>query len=1043
MVIFKQYLSSNLYISDASNEDLGYWSAFVSMGFNPGRDQLTLREAFKLTMFSPCFFLFTSETPLLESPETIDKIIKKINEFMDKGYPKGILWLSDINKDIKIASWLIYQEANIEMQIPISESLSFLIKNEGEISLERSDSIQVDTLLHLWWAGDRGRTYSLAYTNIANIPFSGSKMGCLNFGMNIKTEYLFSHLMVGFHLGLHDGQISHKDRLGLFPLIKSSSYNSLSFKITVDPCNLFTDHVDPLCRTEFLFADTTRRSNFLSQFTTTTGVSVLLEPLTLSEKPARLRLTRTVNKSFIVASPDGDFIITADLGDGEKRTFDLMGGIFGTEGIRCFPNHVIRFEHGHSAFIVYLNGEKPTLADEFVTAWVNFPGQTGTGNSVRYIGEPEGQIKYGQDNIVFPASTLLGGVDPGYHLPSGCLFPVLPYNGVILGRSGSYFDKQNFIDIEKQVLFPTRRSIIIEAQRKESQPPIELSLTVGFGTTYSGSIVSWDKDGRWNEIQLAKYQEVGEQFKITSPTLELQQTMQTNELFLVADVSGKIGVPGPITSDDPKFSNIIEVEGWKFKLNIGQKNNGSFSNILIMKGCTGKKLVDLVKESQTDNWTMKSDFTSDPVELSKWLTTELTAEKVQNNPRYSKLAKVIEDENWLGTILLHADVEMPQDLQGLGCWMKQGFNAHHIIIDKTPVEVVTQNDGSVVIQQNEISSILGLIHYHDSSCTASNNEDNFCVEEMIVYFEGAEVKIFEAKALLTMNNWFNDEVAADSNKLITLAGKRVISDGHIKYQMLIPPETKVSFRTSVFDEILIKEGEFFTSDKHSFIGFNVLAKFSTNIGGLDIFGFSSLGLNGIKLDMFCGPSTPFQFNPSEALPDLDSLIVRARSLIQSLGLNLDGFISGVGNDPLAAFGCIEIKIEGAALPDTNGPWYGLRFNIHLGSLGELVSKSNLKSSLYLIWRPGNNGIAIGITIPGVSPEKATLPLQGVLKLALPQIKLKFDGTNFRLEIEEPELFMLGRKYKGENMTLSLFGSTAATPLTDLSKELAWYGKFGD
>ncbi|QNR65070.1 hypothetical protein IAQ67_14145 [Paenibacillus peoriae] len=484
MVIFNKYSSTNLYISDASNEDLGYWSAFVFMDPNPGDEKITLLNAFEYTKFYRCFFLFAPapEGPL---PTSINNILKKIRKFLENiELPRGILWMSDINQtEIRIDSWLTYDAANIGMRLPLSNSLYFGIDNEwGDVQLnESSELLQLElanSTLH-FLSGNR----SLARTNIAKIPFSGSKIGCLNFDMNIKTQYLNSHLMVGFHLGLHDGQIGHKDRLGLFPLIKSSSYNSFSFKITVDPCNLFADHVEPVCRTEFLFANTTRRSNFLSQFTTTTGVSVLLEPLTLSEKPARLRLTRTVNKSFIVASPDGDFVITADLGEGKKSTFDLMGGIFGTEGIRCFPNHVLRFKHGHSAFIVYLNGEKPTLEDEFVTAWVSFPGQTGTGNSVRYIGEPEGQIKYGQDNIVFPASALLGGVDPGYHLPSDCLFPVLPYNGVILGRSGSYFDKQNFIDIEKQVLFPTRRSIIIEAQRKESQPPMELSPTVGYGTT--------------------------------------------------------------------------------------------------------------------------------------------------------------------------------------------------------------------------------------------------------------------------------------------------------------------------------------------------------------------------------------------------------------------------------------------------------------------------------------------------------------------------------------------------------------------------------
>lgn len=1052
-----QYERYTLYTSDLSTD---IWSAFLIDG-DLSKDSLSLEEAFE-AQADVRKFLFASE-----QPTSYETFLRKI-QLPDWNH--GVLWLShvnDIHSEPKVESSLtFFSPTELYCRIKITDAIC-IIQN-GFYScycFDSDNSIVAFDGVKLLYPDPCDKNIHSAE---AILHFSGIQIGCLTFQMNL-TDQVLMDLHTGFHMSM-------EERIGLYPILQATPETSFSMNITLDPCHIFAGPSHVPCRTELVFANQPR---CLSRYRTTTGLGVLFTPVAQS---SRLRFTKTAHDGIIVLSPDGYFILAAH---NHAETLDLMGGLFGTEAIRCFANDLIVFEHGHPAHVTLTEQKTMQLDYTYVTSWAKVvrasPASDAAGE-VRYIGQPDGHIKYGIDTIVSPTSDpntqslrLLGAVDPGYSLPSDCaVFPLLPYSGIAIGRGNGrdkHFTKDDYSDIERFALFMKRRQCIAEAQLGHSirRDPAVPAYSAVYATTPVGSIVAWNEFGRWTQVQFAQYNapeptgSTMKHFQIVNPTMRLQQALQTKELFLVVNNASNIGQYTNENvrefTDAPQFHNRISIEDWHFQARISE-----FSSVTIIKGCTGK-LIDLV--GQCEKWTMADSFSTRSQELSNWLVQELLYAKNQQHKGFRKLQEIMDQENWLGCLLLHVDIErLPNELRGLECGIqnRNHFFVHHLIIDKTPV--IAEGDGIRIngpLRQRDTSSMFGLIYYKDLYYKADTPQPrhlegvdyNFKVQELIAYFEGSEIKLFEATAQLTMGRWFGDQVISDNT--ITLKGKRSLINGHPRYQMLLETEAKFSFLHSVFQHITLTEAELGSTEHHSFIHLNGQFQFRElklpEQPGLlqDLFSFVSLRSVGIMLDMNCSPEkTSYTFNPDQMSLDSDASESRLNSLKRHLSLQLDGFVSGQGGDPFSKLGCIPIH-SGFDLGSPSyeeEPWYGLRFRIHLGTLGELTGKKNLRSTLYLIWRPVIHAdryrVAVGISIPGFSLQEAQLPLQGIMKIALNHFQLVYEEDQFRLKITAPALALFGREYRvGEHMRpLYLYGTPSdGETLDSQEEELAWYGVF--
>ncbi len=87
-----------------------------------------------------------------------------------------------------------------------------------------------------------------------------------------------------------------------------------------------------------------------------------------------------------------------------------------------------------------------------------------------------------------------------------------------------------------------------------------------------------------------------------------------------------------------------------------------------------------------------------------------------------------------------------------------------------------------------------------------------------------------------------------------------------------------------------------------------------------------------------------------------------------------------------------------ALPDleqqqaVSGPWYGLVFDLDLGSLGGLAGELGSDAKLLLAWTVGGTGASAGIKLPGIDTQGKPLSLEGVLKLDMASIRLRSAAT---------------------------------------------------
>lgn len=752
--------------------------------------------------------------------------------------------------------------------------------------------------------------------------------------------------------------------------------------------------------------------------------------------------------------------------------------------------------------VVGSNTTQQWLGNNFITSWVGVVLANTAKTPVVYHAQPQGGALFSP--LTNATSPLFNHFNTGSGVLSmakeNIFFPLVPY-GSASATPATGVDISLF---EKQILNPARKAIIakvISTEKIPASPPITNSL---FATNSTGGISSTSpqgfyvsvnqQTGVWDVLQLASNQFMTNadtlskvfnlQFTPASPTL--QTALQSNQLFLVISYNKTLDDGTQVLAN---FSNEMEIAEWPFNLRVPTKPvNGRYNNVIIFKFCHGK-LIDKVQNIQ--GWNMPdmfNDTTNNGLpNLSMWLQqyiqNGMDKYTVLGDTDYYKFYNIATQENWQGVIALGVDIsvqDFPKELQGLlaGIDLKR-FYAHHFGID---VSIVNNSNGNVGMQPT--SSLFGLIDYEDQTFEALGGtpaayqaqapingavDYDFTVLKLKVVFVNSKIYNYNSYLALTVNKLFGETVnPSNRENLLILTGTYENHNGVPSYTFTNTADNVLNLvNQNIITDVEIVKASFVTIVPQDgttsnlvqsqftfwgFINYNYLSGFDLFSFGAEqgdtTPSFSGLSYSNLYIDLSFSLDTPttktFTFDITHMSFDIGQSTPREDSLYAHFPLQLSGITSGDANYTPTSQGYLAVSIPSLQQQQgVTGQWYGLVFNLNMGTLGSLASSAGFNSTFMMAWSVGGTGAWAGVRLPGVNPQAPSFSLQGILKLNIGTILLeKATGTTgiaYLMKINNIALKLFSLSFPpGGNISFMLFGN----PGTDAQPEsLGWYGAY--
>jgi hypothetical protein len=739
---------------------------------------------------------------------------------------------------------------------------------------------------------------------------------------------------------------------------------------------------------------------------------------------------------------------------------------------------------------------KLSLFDErFQTSWVAVvPPPSDQQRRAHYAAAPKGAELFG-DGTDAPDG-LLGPTDPGLGLPGSVVFPLLPYAGFTPQNGVQDATAEQLEQVAREIVSPTRKARISHSDRTVTASSAHMSLFATaaedgdalVSTTTPTGFITRLNGGAWMQLLLAQVgsgSDVTRQMGFTGLDAELQSAFQTSDQFLVIVNNKHLGPfvpasatdrtppwfmppapPPPITT--PGFYNTINIGDWNFASGTGVANTyGDYRSVMIVKGVNGKLLdVDTTTGEalptsllrSPDKWTMRDVFaTPDPPDtselgaVSNWLVEYcMDAYDKRDDPYFQNFAKIIQDPNWTGVLILKATIaDVPAELAGILAGVKDptDFYAHHVGIE------IGQIDGKNV-QQTDTTSLFGLIYYVDPRYDDSEDPHtiappdlsasyDFTLLTLKALFENSAVKKFDSLAQMVLNRIFGSAVTemvdekpdgAQPNlyNAVLLEGGVQRNGDAVVYSLASRWPNRYTLANNVLESVEVDTAQMSTRDDGSksgkvvswiamsgFMNFGVVAApAEDDLPAFDIFSFGppdpdqpalrqGLSFDGLGLEITIPPKSGEDQPPPE-LALVESEIAfntsashpRDESIFKSFQLELLGLVSGDAkaadggekSDP-ASLGYLPAVTQ-YNLRGVDSGWHGLNFKLNLGTPGALAGKVNLDSSLLVAWADdsgADEGFAayVGVQLPGAGAGGDLFSLQTVIKLSIGLIQLMY------------------------------------------------------
>lgn len=768
----------------------------------------------------------------------------------------------------------------------------------------------------------------------------------------------------------------------------------------------------------------------------------------------------------------------------------LMCGLSGIEYVGLASAHnVLSFFTGAAA---YVDGFDPTataqqptsLTSDATTAYA-FPSVAAANAAatppLTYFAQPEGAVLFQPSSGTFAplvylevaANRLASGV------AASAAVPFFPYAGLRADdpEIGTYRV------LESKVLSPARRATIAKTG---GPPPLAVAETAFVATALAGSdprfgsatpqgLLALFADQTLQKIDELVLAQMPDASRFSLHGLvngdALRTALGSNQLFLVVSNTKAIG---PHLSPDQK-KNAITIEGWTFDLDTSTwtTTNGR-DTIVIFKFARGR-LVDLAKD--TGAWAQAhSQLASPPFNVDDAATSAVIDVILQDaiaayddgkgDTDFASFVTAVTDANWQGILILNADTpltQLPDECKGLAAGIDPAlFRAHHVGINIAKIDPTT----TPISVAN--SSMFALIHYRAPQIPVVPNGAayQFQVDSLKVLFENSAITSFSSTIELLVRQLFGDVVAQPPAESIltlygtlqrqTIAGK--IYDTYLFSTAQNDPRVFPMQAGNVFEKIQVSGAQFVTQlDSgdgltHTYFALAGLLDFA-ELEGLDLFSFGAqdpkdvAGLQYSKLlirmafDPAVANSATFLFDAGQIAFDAAGSTARADSLYQHFPITLAGLIQPESTSSPGRLGYLGVQspLTQTALAF---PWYGLVFDLDLGSLGALAGKAGFNATLLAAWSPSSSGpysVFLGLKLPGSDGGKGTISIEGVLNLGFRALVLGRNGpSTYYLLLNALALKFLSLRFPpGGQIDMALFGN----PTDEHNSSLGWYAAY--
>ncbi|MEA5464472.1 hypothetical protein [Leptothoe sp. PORK10 BA2] len=572
------------------------------------------------------------------------------------------------------------------------------------------------------------------------------------------------------------------------------------------------------------------------------------------------------------------------------------------------------------------------------------------------------------------------------------------------------------------------------------------------GTTSQGLLARFKEDySEMTALVLARSSKNDQdqflQFQNIERGSALWSAFQANQLLLIIDDAEALKSSFNDPDNPVQTITQLTIDGWTFSLDTVNDAGELLwrpDSVLLFK-YYNKSLLELIE--QPSLWSQAATFVGDEakvaevrqrlrtkLELAIALDTDATPPKIRK--RYAPLANIARNPNWSGILGINIPVPptdgFPPALETLAGGINKPFFAQYVGVNDTPI----RTEGSSLVA--EPSSLFALIDYENQDApTAHPSGYNFQVLSLRALFENSRITDFDSEIGVTIDKLFGErtqlqEDAKGNNlsgrNLITLQGSTENHNGKPTYAFSFSGNNRFLMPNSaIFNYIDIIKAQFASAPipegdnptitgRFSFwirLGFRKLDKFdafsfgpSEDLPTEDDIKYQrflsasnlvvtlSFPRNNNKERTFAFVPDDLTFQPGKPGKTLGENSFRPTSLYAKFPITLKGFIQGQGKPK----GVLDVKTALGKAP-LAGAWYGLSFDIDLGSLGALSSVTKLVSSLVILWLPNPDPAAdtrpepqvyVGIKLPGLSGDVLGFPLQSVIKFSFKTAEFLFD-----------------------------------------------------
>ena len=1042
-IIFRKLFASGLY-RGFLEETAQRCFCLIKKEKAEGIESMPLSEVYRDSSICPTF-LFTGEDVQIDTAEEAEKWVVGLEGMLQElgSGARALIWKNSLEDDkntrmVEISS--SGERTMSQLVMRMCGSVSMTLQGGTKINFSKNQDTEELIFGENMYCGLRfDQTEVQIYVASLRISFIGDDSGSLRFNMDIaqtdfvrlfKPSFLFGYAGTGSA----DGKL-------MFPLAytrKGEKTVKIRFNVSVFPSDLFNKTA---CRIpDFTKGQPQRRTYFRFGSIRSGEKNVCIHTWyqNVYGKTADFYLTgEGLSSGFVLVnsaedynmavSPEGDFEVR--LPEGERGEF-LCGTEGGeristaedegeTDGVGsnvCFwrfawglPGYAEQFPLKQlSVTGAPANLDAPALSDAVRTSWVSVIRK-----KMNYSSVPRGSFYYGDPNI---------GGDPGL---LGADFPVVP----IMPEEGVYFPMLPYAEGNADEAFLFEREIIMPVRKREIES----------GAVSGRNCLS--QNGRWivtpsgqqaflegiyfKEILMARSIDengIEHMLGFKNPEEVLVQAFQTPSLLLI----------GAAQEHFSGFEYDVCMEEWKCIIRPGHGSRyAGYKNIVVVKGRKGS-LYDPDGESLFANpklWTKKDDFSSPETEegkgrdktqqliLSQWLM-----DYCRNAYSYGKedeyfgnWNRAVTDPAWQGVLFLNVELDkenLPSSLVPIldGIQDRDSLCFHHIGFTVSPVGQAADWKKVKGRPEGEPAAFFGLIHYQDSALPESEIRTvaptghpayQFRILVLRVRFENSVVKKFESYAQLTINSLFGcvpmaSEDGCKDNTML-LEGIYQVKDGISNFLLKNENTGRFCFRGGVLRYADITKAVMDEDGGFSLDGCLAFEEIRRGDKFVDIYSFGGradevsdgLVFRNLKVEKASGGREidyvmsykNLIFDPALSQP-------RKGSLYKEFSLDYLGHLVCESGSKNTEYSTLSNN-AGLSAPGDTG-WFGLRYGLSLGSLGDLADKARIKGELLLAWNTSGNGCA-GIKLPGTGDD--FLGLQGVLKVSYGEPRLVLNDDN--------------------------------------------------